>query len=838
MVASLAFVSYNAIYKLVSANKRVVHTQSVIQKALIVSNKLTLADDTQRCYLVKNKNEGLDKYYILVKSILTNINDLKLLVIDNSYQVSRVEALHKYMLNYFSLFETANSTESKERNLFILDNTSRDICLKQIQKIIHEEQRLLSIREVESKEHARTAEFLIVCSAVLGIFCMVFLAYFIQNTFKAKRLAKQKLKLSESLFYNSFNYAGIGMALFSPEGRCLNVNPALCTILGYTKEEFLQLTFRDITHPDDLKVKLRKLNSLLSGETDTFLMQKRYIHKQGHYIWARNNVSLVKENDVPKFFISQIIDITSVKTLIQDLMAKNAAIKYKEQQLTSFIENSPAAICMLDTNMCLIAASNSWRESYLSNQQTFTGKHLYDLFPVLDKKWKKRHKRALAGEVVYGQEELYITTDGREEWVNFEFRPWYQNEDEIGGIILYGENITNKKKAKEELIRAKEEAEQATIAKTNFLSTMSHEIRTPMNAVIGFTHLLLQNAREDQMEYLKMLKFSGENLLVLINDILDYNKIEAGKIQFEKIDFNLRELIQNIKGGLQEKAKDKGIALTVLLDDELPEMVKGDSVRLTQVLVNLLSNAVKFTEKGKVTISASISNSTSNDTIINFAVQDTGIGIASDKLAFVFESFTQASADTTRKYGGTGLGLAISKRLLELQNSTIYLESELGRGSCFHFELSFKKSTTKKSNSQTGSKPEKKSLKGTYILLAEDNRINVALAKQFLKQWDIECDVAENGKIALEMVQLRPYDLILMDLQMPEMDGYTATVEIRKLAEERYQTLPIIALTASAMNEVRESVISIGMNDSLTKPFNPDELYSKINYYRGGLKVA
>jgi len=400
---------------------------------------------------------------------------------------------------------------------------------------------------------------------------------------------------------------------------------------------------------------------------------------------------------------------------------------------------------------------------------------------------------------------------------------------------LYGaiQDIDSYKKSEAELIRAKELAEQAAIAKSQFLSTMSHEIRTPMNAVIGFTHLLLQHEpRPDQQEYLNILKFSSENLLVLINDILDFNKIEAGKIEFEAVDFNLSRLVDNIRLAQLQRAQEKNIKLKLMMDEDLPNAVIGDPIRLGQILTNLISNAVKFTKEGKVIISATLAEKQKDYTIIDFEVEDTGIGIAPDKLENIFESFTQASSDTTRKFGGSGLGLTISKRLLELQGSEIEVKSELGKGSIFSFSMKFKNSTKQLAPTLENIQ-NIKSLKGTRILIAEDNQINVLLAKQFMKQWDVDCDVAENGVIAYELIQTNNYDLVLMDLQMPEMDGYETTEKVRRLAGEKYAKLPIIALTASAMLDIKDKAFESGMNDYVSKPFNPDDLYRKIAMYSG-----
>jgi signal transduction histidine kinase/ActR/RegA family two-component response regulator len=409
----------------------------------------------------------------------------------------------------------------------------------------------------------------------------------------------------------------------------------------------------------------------------------------------------------------------------------------------------------------------------------------------------------------------------------------HSDDDLITIIKFLQKQIEKAKELENQLIISKDVAEKAALTKAQFLSTMSHEIRTPMNAVIGFTHLLLQlQPREDQMEYLGMLKFSAENLLVLINDILDFSKIEAGRVEFEEADFSIKDLVSNIRLALLQKAQEKHIQIKLLIDQELPNAIKGDPVRLGQILTNLISNAVKFTKEGKVTITASLNERTDEDTVIDFEITDTGIGIAPEKLEHIFDSFTQASSDTTRKFGGTGLGLTITKKLLEMMESEIKVDSAVGKGSTFYFSLKMKNS-----DKQFASKPvkessfETKSLKGVKLLIAEDNQINVILAKQYMKLWDVDCDVAENGEIALTLVQTNDYDMVLMDLQMPEMDGYQTTTAIRNLPHEKYKNLPIVALTASAMLDIKDQAFVVGMNDYLSKPFNPDDLHRKIAQY-------
>jgi signal transduction histidine kinase/CheY-like chemotaxis protein len=383
-----------------------------------------------------------------------------------------------------------------------------------------------------------------------------------------------------------------------------------------------------------------------------------------------------------------------------------------------------------------------------------------------------------------------------------------------------------------EFEKAIEKAEKSSQAKSEFLSTMSHEIRTPLNAVIGMTNLLMMgNPRTDQKENLDILKFSASNLLALVNDVLDFNKIESGKVVFESIKFKLVDLMQNICGGQILKAEEKGLVFTLDIDERLKnKVVFGDPTRLTQIVFNLISNAIKFTHEGNIWVKVSCLEDRHNTVLVNFSVKDTGIGIEKENLNAIFEAFTQESITTTRQYGGTGLGLAIVKRLLELQGLQMSVFSQPGVGSEFSVQMEFPVSTEPPAE-QTEKQPfagGPEGMNNMRVLIAEDNLVNVMLMKKLFSKWGVTPSIAENGERAIEMVQYGNFDIILMDLQMPVLNGFDAAIEIRKMRDPKKANIPIIALTASALFDIKERVYSSGMNDYVSKPFKPEELREKM----------
>lgn len=439
---------------------------------------------------------------------------------------------------------------------------------------------------------------------------------------------------------------------------------------------------------------------------------------------------------------------------------------------------------------------------------------------------------------------IFYRKNGTPYWVGISIVPLKDKNGKTTHFVSIQRDITERKEAEQALIEAREAAEQARLAESQFLANMSHEIRTPMNAVIGMTHLLMdENLSPKQLEYINALKFSADSLMGIISDILDLSKIEAGKLDFEQKQFNLYELLNSLQKAFKFKLKQKNLNVVFKLDEGVENDVIGDPTRLNQILTNLLGNSGKFTLDGEIGVKMSILDSNELRYLLKFEVYDTGIGIEEDKLDLVFENFKQANSQIHRKFGGTGLGLPIVKNLVELQGGKISVASEIDKGTTFTFVLPF---TNSGIHSEISNLEEDVMgnqilddvvLKQAQVLIAEDNLMNQKLISEIMKKWSVNFEIAVDGQDALDKTYQKTYDIILMDVNMPKMSGYEAAERIRMDTANPNNTVPMIALTAAALQSEKEKVFDSGMNEFVSKPFVPANLKKVMIQLLGGVAI-
>jgi len=532
--------------------------------------------------------------------------------------------------------------------------------------------------------------------------------------------ADRALRESEARFRGYFEQDLMGFSVTSVETKWLEINQAVCNLLGYEREELLQYSWKDVTHPDDLGSDIEQFNKVMSGEINGYRIEKRFIRADGQVVYVDLGVRCKRNADGSvEYFLALLSDITERKKAEAELL------EYRD--------------------------------------------HLQDLI----------------------------------------------------------------KERTAELQVAKERAESANQAKSTFLATMSHEIRTPLNGVLGLTSLALQtNLTDKQRDYLDKIQFSGESLLSMINDILDFSKIEAGKVALEQENFNPGALLQSIANIAALKAQEKGLRLNFDTAGDVPNLLRGDALRLGQVLTNLVGNAIKFTHQGEVLVSTRLQNKSERGVTLEFSVRDTGIGLSEAQVAELFRPFSQADSSITRKYGGTGLGLTISQRLVTIMGGNITVESRPEQGSDFRFSLTFEPQAAQPDVTENPALAASKAaelsrldhLKGMRALLVEDNAINQLVAMEMLENLGLKVSTAENGVEAICALQTGIFEVVLMDIQMPVMDGYEATAQIRKDGRFGFEKLPIIAMTAHALIGDREKTLQAGLNDYVSKPINASEL--------------
>ncbi len=606
----------------------------------------------------------------------------------------------------------------------------------------------------------------------------------------------------------------------------LGCNHGLAQAQGFDDpQEIVGKTLRDLDVDTETAAAIEKLDlsTLATGKT-TLNQEEHYPREDGSKGWWLSSRTPVRDSD------GGIIALLGIYTDITEMKHAEEALLESERRYRSLVEHSPIAIVIHREGKLVFANPAAARLVGASSPDEIIGRSFLDfVHPDHHEQVVSRSKQvSVAGKPVDPMEQKHLRLDGSEYDAEVMGIPIIFEGQPAGQAII--QDITERKNVERELCRAKEEAETANRAKGEFLANMSHEIRTPMNGIIGMTELALQTSLDtEQSEYLQGVRMSAESLLTIINDILDLSKIEAGKMQLDRIDFNLEDLLDEVLRTVSVRAREGDISLCRQVDEGIPGTLVGDPTRLMQILINLSGNAVKFTPQGRVEVSVDIESQTAEAMMLHFTVSDTGIGISPDKQPGIFQAFTQADNSTTRRFGGTGLGLSICHKLVELMGGRIWLESEQDRGSTFHFTARVELSRSSAGTAEGDrSRRRRARVAPLRLLLVEDNEINQKLAVRILEREGHELTVTTNGREALDALERSDYDLVLMDIQMPEMDGIEATRAIRSREEGTDRHLPIVAMTAHAMKGDKQRCLDAGMDGYISKPIHREVLCHEI----------
>ena len=665
------------------------------------------------------------------------------------------------------------------------------------------------------------------------------LLYSLHYNKRSAKKAKYNVAPNEIIYRNLIENAGVVMYTTSLSGLITFASSKASQLTGYSMKELIGMHFSEFVDAEWLDTVKEKYKRQVRNSIEETQIEFCTRTKYGDLKWVEQSAVLIMENGVPAGFQCIVKDISERKEMEEVLRKYEVELVQNQERLQSILDNATSLMYIKDLAGKYLLINKQFKDALNTNDQTVIGKTDFDF---IDRR-RAEHFRDTDNEVIRTRkpvevEETIEMPDGEHNILIIKF-PLLDAQNKIYGISGIGTDITERVRYQEELIHARKIAEDAKKLQEQFLANMSHEIRTPMNGIQGMTDLLLETTlTHEQNDFATTIKRSSDSLLVIINDILDFSKIQAGKLTIEKIDFKLNEVLDNIKAIFRHRINEKGLTLELNIEEAVPRTLNGDPYRLNQILVNLVGNALKFTDQGGIKIGISIQKTAANEIFLNFIVADTGIGIESDKTNEIFESFTQASVDTSRKYGGSGLGLAITKQLLELQKGTISVESKINCGTTFTVTIPYNYSKTNNPLIFTGrdSKNYRSLLNGKRFLVAEDNEVNQKVIRHVLQKAGGIVDIANNGLEAISFLKKRQdYNLIIMDLRMPEMDGYEATRYIRN---EMNLSIPIIAMTASALKGEKSKCLEIGMNDYLSKPFDFAFIYKRISMLLSDIPVS
>lgn len=688
---------------------------------------------------------------------------------------------------------------------------TRSILLKQ--------QNLLRERNQQNEDVSKKALLTTIIGSIIFFVFIAIILWRLSIDIQKRIRAEQELQQFRYRFQAILDNTPLLIFLKDLQGRYILVNKSFRDTVGVTEEQIINKTDHDIEPTEDAEKYKRSdeqvIQTLKPVEQDEVLITtsgRRHLHYTKFPVLdERGNI----------FAISGFgTDVTGRKEAEEKL-------RTSEAKMRALLDSTKEGFYLLDNQFNILLLNESGKETVqlITGKPVGVGDNMLEVaLPELKDEFLAMMQDVLQGNTI--EFEKSFQTDRGLIWLLINYLPVRYRDNQRQGICVVSRDITQLVRYREQLIEAKRKAERAEKLQEQFLANMSHEIRTPLNGIIGMTNLMLHTQlNADQYEYANIIKYSSDNLSVLINDILDFSKIKAGKLSIENIEFNLWEVAQKAVAAWQPKAREKDLGVLIFFHTDTPPRIKGDPHRLNQVLSNLLGNAIKFTQQGYIRLEIAVAGETDDKVRLQFQVKDSGIGIQEDKLAYIFESFSQAGEEITRKYGGTGLGLTITKQLIELQNGCIDITSKPGAGTTISFEIPYEKARPLPEEEINEEEEEirKAALHNKKILVVEDNEVNQKVITYNLEPVGVITTIAGNGREAVEKLEAgEQFDLIIMDLQMPVMNGFQATAYIRQKLK---LSTPIIAMTASALRNEQVKCFELGMNEYLTKPFAPSELF-------------
>lgn len=767
------------------------------------------------------------------KIIQSSLQEAGRLIADNPQQVARLQQLTQLVNEkdeFQQLIIRARKASFEDALQLIASLKGKDFMDRisaELAQMKADQNKLLQASIIRNQEAGRQSLQTAIIGALTVLVFIGVLLFRLNRDIQLRRKAEGELVKSEAKYREFVENAGVITYTADINGMFTFISKQVETLTGYTPEEMLGKHFSSLIPVEWIPEVAAKYEQQFINRVRESTHIFPITFKNNGIRWVEQDAILLEKDGKVTGFQCVVKDITEQELVRQKLKKIEEEQKEYQYRIQAILDNAPLMIYVKDLEGRYLLVNRQCREIFGLTDEMVIGKTVFDVQGKKSsaERFFEADKQVIETRKPVELEDVLHLADGDRHLLTIKF-PLFDKDNQLLGVSGFMKDITEMVKSRQEMILARQKAETAETLQEQFLANMSHEIRTPMNGIIGMTTLLMQTPlAQQQQEYVQMIKQSSDNLLVLINDILDLSKIKAGKISIEKISFGLSDITKSLHASFKIKAEEKGLNFSILLHPDVPLYLVGDPHRLGQILTNLLSNAIKFTEKGYVTLEINVQELNEDAVTLCLQVSDSGIGIDTKQLALIFKSFSQASSDTTRRFGGTGLGLAITKQLVELQQGTVHVASKPGAGTTFTIMLPFGISTEQElvqGNVKQELEPNNlENYSGKHVLIVEDNDVNQRVLKYNLEQYNLDVTVVENGKEAIRWLEKNSTSLIMMDLHMPIMDGFQATDYIRRQLK---LPVPIVVLTASVLRNEKQRCLQIGANDYVAKPFAPEEL--------------